>query len=207
VPLPANSTENWTTFPSATLGTSISWWPLGELPPTTGPYEFISGTTRRRTAAIGTGLPNKGAITIEARIKVMHMDERGFSMYLRDHMGTLGFLLSPDKVELAVGIKNTGYYRDIPIGMRRALLDTTDDYHIYRIVRPANSYYAYLYIDNNPIPSLYDQHLDASQSGLLGQPPPTIEFGDTLNNWGKAHVMIDYIRWTYTAYAPKVPAN
>ncbi|HEY5924765.1 MAG TPA: hypothetical protein VIV11_23960 [Kofleriaceae bacterium] len=205
-PLPTGAHETWKSFPSATLGPAISWWPITEQAPTTRPYEFSSLKPARRTAAIGTGLPNKGAITIEARIKVMPDSEhRGFSLYLRDHMGTLGFLLSPDKAELAVGIKNVGFYKDIPIGMRKALVDTTDGYHTYRIVRPANSFYAYLYIDNDPIPALYDQHLDASQSGFFGQAAPAIVFGDTLNNWGKAHVMIDYIRWTYTAYAPPVP--
>ena len=206
-PLPATGHENWKMFPSATLGSAINWWPKSESAPVSRPYEYVSGkpSSPYRTGSIATGLPDKGAITIEARIKVLpDSDHRGFSLYLRDRMGTLGFLLSPDKAELAVGIKNVGFYRDIPIGMRRAIRDTTDGYHTYRIVRPANSFYAYLYIDNDPIPALYDQHLDASQGALVTQPAPAIVFGDTLNNWGRGHVLIDYIRWTHTGYGPKV---
>jgi hypothetical protein len=159
------------------------------------------------TGAIGQlpGITNKGDITIEARIKVLQSSgRRGFSMIYLDGKGSTALFLSPDKAELAPGMKNVGW-RDV--GFQSSSLDTTDRFHTYRIVRPANSMYSYLYIDDNPIPAVYDQHADGHM-GSLFLPQPVIEFGAGAHPdpWrSTTNVQIEYIRWAPTAYAPPAP--
>jgi hypothetical protein len=168
------------------------------------PFIFKSARPAYNTylASLDPPVVNKGDYTVEWDLTVdAECEPRGFSSYIRDGMGTLGILWSPDKVELSVGVKNVGYYKDIPIGIRRFNLDATQR-HTYRIVRPANSFYAHLYIDCNPTPALYDQHLDASMGHFFDAGPPSLLWGDTLNNWGKGHVTIHDLRWSNSAFAP-----
>jgi hypothetical protein len=168
------------------------------------PFVFQSARPAYNTyvASLDPPVTDKGDYTVEWDLTVdAECEPRGFSSYIRDGMGTLGILWSPDKVELAVGVKNVGYYKDIPIGIRRFNLDATQR-HKYRIVRPANSFYAHLYIDGNPTPALYDQHLDASMGNFFDAGPPSLLWGDTLNNWGKGYVTIHDLRWSNSAFAP-----
>ena len=171
------------------------------------PFVFKSARPAYNTyvASLDPPVKSKGDYTVEWTVMVeSDCEPRGFSSYIRDGMGTLGILWSPDKVELSLGVKNVGWYKDIPIGIRRVPMVTTDRPHKYRIVRPANSLYAHLYIDDKPIPSLYDQHLDASIGQLFDAPMPSLLWGDTLNNWGKGHVTIHGLRWSNTAFAPGI---
>jgi hypothetical protein len=168
------------------------------------PFVFKSARPAYNTylTSLNPPVTNKGDYTVGWDLTVdAECEPRGFSSYIRDGMGTLGILWSPDKVELSVGVKNVGYYTDIPIGIRRFNLDATQR-HTYRIVRPANSFYAHLYIDGNPTPALYDQHLDASMGNFFDAGPPSLLWGDTLNNWGRGYVTIHDLRWSNSAFAP-----
>jgi hypothetical protein len=200
-PLPAPlPRERWQSWRDATVQRFPTHAPEPALP-----FVFQSAKPAYNTyAATLAPAVNKGDYTVEFALTVDKACEpRGFSGYVRDLMGTWGILWSPDKVELTVGAKHVGWYKDVAIGIRRVMMNTTDRAHKYRVVRPAGSMYCHLYIDDNPVPALYDQHLDASCSDkFLGVPTPALVWGDTLNNWGKGHVTIHDIRWTDTAYAP-----
>lgn len=114
-------------------------------------------------------------------------------------------VFSKDKVELPLGIKNVGY-KDI--GYQAAKMNTTNQFHTYRIVRQAQQMYSHLYIDNNPVPILFDQHLEATGGVAISEQASAIEFGHMFNpGIGKGHVLIDYIRWSPTAFAPGVYWN
>jgi hypothetical protein len=147
------------------------------------------------------GLVNKGDVTIEARIKVMSGSQsRSFSIIHSDHMGTVRLVFSPDKVETALGEKNFGY-RDI--GYQAKAMDTTDDFHVYRLVRQARQMYWHLYVDNSPVPAIVDQHVDGSTRGEL-----FIGMGHAHrsgDNENEGRVLIDYVRWAPSAYAPPSP--
>ncbi|MBI5532592.1 MAG: hypothetical protein HY898_07750 [Deltaproteobacteria bacterium] len=173
---------------------------LNELPP--------SGNVQTAYVSAIPNVQGKGDITIEARIRVMPDSQpRGFSIVLSDDMGTVTLFLSPDRAELALGIKNVGL-RDI--GIQAAPMVTTDQFHLYRLVRPANQLYAHLYIDDDPVPRIVDQHGDASMRlGLLPSPTTAyLEFGHMFNPESApgvpllGHVQIDFIRWSPTAYGP-----
>lgn len=139
------------------------------------------------------GLTNMGAYTIEMRLRVLPDSEpQGFSLWYVDQMGATAITLSTDKVEMFLGTQ--------PVGVTPPVsLNTTDDFHIYRIVRDARGLYAHLYVDNNPVPAIVDMHIDGAQLSF-----PRIHFGDMgmPQAASRAHVLIDYIRWHDGAYAP-----
>jgi hypothetical protein len=171
------------------------------------PTEWISAKPESyRTTAVSLAPPctDKGDLTVEWTLAV-HPDceWRGYLALLRDGMGSWSIYWSPDRVELGVGLKHTGWegYHDVPIGIRPVYLNALNE-HIYRFVRPANSYYAHLYIDDNQVPALFDQRGDASQGGLLDAAPPALRMGDTGNNFGKGRVMLKRLRWSNPAHAP-----
>jgi hypothetical protein len=141
------------------------------------------------------GLVGRGDVTVEARLKVLPGGgERLFSFMLSDEEGTHGVVFSPGRVETVEGIKNIDY---------QALPLDTSQFHVYRLVRPARSMYAYLYVDDFPLPAIVDQHADAS-TGLEDTPDHVfLEWGWALNPGpGRGAVVIDYLRWAPTAYAP-----
>lgn len=143
------------------------------------------------------------AITLEARIKVMpDCEEAGFNLWVNDTLGGTSLNLSPDRAELNHGSK--------PSGRAMVFMDTTDDFHTYRLVREAlhpfgqpnrlgREIYWHLYIDNDPVPAVAWQHAVGVSTGYS-----LIYFGDLIypifNNGG--HVIIDHIRWYEGAYAP-----
>lgn len=142
------------------------------------------------------GITGRGDVTIEARVKVLpDSGTRGFSIFYSDEMGTHGIVFSKDKVETVLGIKNIGYHA--------VAMDLTNGYHTFRLVRPAHQLYAHLYIDDGPIPLIVDQHADASTGLALLRTNGFLEFGHAFNPGpGKGHLLIEYIRWAPTAYAP-----
>jgi len=149
---------------------------------------------------------DKGDVTVEW-VMTVHPDNdwRGYATYIRDGIGTVGMLLSPDRVELTVGIKHVGWkpYWNVPIGIRSYKIDATVE-RVYRLVRCAGEFYWHLYVDDDPLPAIPDHHVDASVGGLLRLSPPTLQAGDTGNNFGRGHVSIKRLRWSPTAYAPGV---
>lgn len=136
-----------------------------------------------------TGILARGDATIEARVNVLEGD-RVLSIQLQDHLGTSNLLLSKGKVELVMGLKRIAH-QAVPI---------TPGWHTFRLVRPKNSLFSYLYIDNDPVPAIFDQHSDASVTVLK---EAMLMFGritTDVDKVGKA--LVDYIRWAPTAYAP-----
>ena len=139
-----------------------------------------------------TGWNNQAGITIEARIKVMpDSDEGGFNLVANDQLGDTALVLSPDKVELSLA--------HMPAGQATFAMDTTDDFHIYRLTREANGLYWNLYIDNNPVATIANQHAGGNLlsfsriwMGDVGFPNPA----------SSPHVLIDYVRWHEGATAP-----
>ena len=148
------------------------------------------------------GLTNSNGYTVEMRIK-MFADtmERGFGLSVLDEMGTTTLVLSKDKVETQVGFK--------PAGNQTVPIDLTSEFHVIRLVRPAHSMYAYVYIDNDPVPALADIHLSMEiQAHDATAPQPYMQFGNlwyinrTLAANVRAHALVDYIRWHDGANAP-----
>ncbi len=209
LPSPASSSEQFTAFFDGShtplslgyqaQGSSAAWTPLSG-----GYMDFNSLSSGAGTFAIVDPVPtlvNKDGTTIEMRAKVMpDSPDRGFTLTFLDEMGSVSLTLSKQKVETLLGLKPAGY-QSYPVNL-------TDDFHIFRLVRPAHSMYAYLYLDDNPDPVIYDQHLDASTE-VHGFPvQPYMQFGslgyvDRFRSGSLVgHVVIDYIRWHDGASAP-----
>jgi PEP-CTERM motif len=138
------------------------------------------------------GWNNQAGITLEARIKVLpDSDDGGFNLVANDQLGDTALVLSPGKVELMNAYS--------PVGKATIAMDTTDAFHIYRMTREANSLYWNLYIDNNPVATIANQHAGGNLLSFS-----RIWFGDI--NFpvpgNSPHVLIDYIRWYEGAQAP-----
>jgi hypothetical protein len=151
------------------------------------------------------GLVGMGDVTVEAKLKVLPTSQpRGFSIVLSDEMGSVSVFFSPSKVETGLGIKNVGW-RDIAV--QSAPMDTTNDFHVYRLVRRVHQLHAHLYVDDNPVPVIIDQRLDASTGLSLTPADVGLEFGAMFRPGPslQGHVEIEYIRWAPTAFAPRLP--
>ena len=134
-------------------------------------------------------------------------DKRGFTLQLADSLGSVAVSLSPDGIESHFGTK--------PDAFQKHVVDLTNAFHTIRLVRPAMSNYAHVYLDNDPVPILVDQKIDAQRIAPPNYAPPRIRFGSFANgpNFntpevtpGKTHLLIDYIRWRSGATAPKPTA-
>jgi hypothetical protein len=156
-------------------------------------YNGLSGPGNARMDNLPTWTDQAG-ITLEARIKVMpDSQEGGFNLLANDSLGDTAIVLSPGKVQLM--------HAYLPVGAATLAMNTTDDFHIYRLVREAGDLYWHLYVDDNPVAAIAYQH-----SGGDEIPFSRIWFGDVnfpIPNNG-AHVLIDYIRWHQGANAPQL---
>lgn len=151
------------------------------------------------------GLPDKGAYTIEARLKLLpESGDRGFRISHLDALGSVSLYLSPKKVETGMGTK--------PAGFLKHAMNTTDDFHVYRIVRTAGSLYAHVYVDNDPVPVIVDQHLSAETESRGFEANPILSFGGYRVypepfvfpvKTTHTKILIDYIKWHPAAYAPR----
>lgn len=180
-----------------TRGCSAGWKKASD-----GSMEYSAASQAPPTCILPAlpGIRGRGDVTIEMRLKVLpDSGERGFSLMYSDEMGTTGVVFSKNKVETVLGIKNIGYqtlYRDLSSG-----------YHTFRLVRPAHQLYSFLYVDNNPIPEIIDAHPDGSTGMTLLSTNGLLEFGYAWNpGRNPGHVLIDYIRWAPSAWAPPLPA-
>jgi hypothetical protein len=164
-----------------------------------GIVEFINSPATRPGVTIDDvpSLINKNGYTVEARVKVeADSQDQGFSLTMLDEMGSATLTWSTNRLEAALGLKKAGILA-VP-------MDTTNDFHTYRLVRPANSLYVYVYVDNDPVPVIVDYHLDGSTE-VHGFPvKPFMNFGYTGHPGVgvDGHVLIDYIRWHDGASAP-----
>jgi PEP-CTERM motif len=151
----------------------------------------LNGTGNARVDNV-TGWSNQAAITIEARIKVMPDSGQGaFNLVANDQMGDTALVLSPDKVELSLAY--------MPVGQATIAMDTTDAFHIYRMTREANGLYWNLYIDNNPVATIANQHAGGNLLTFSRIWMGDINFPTPGNS---PHVLIDYVRWYEGAAAP-----
>lgn len=140
------------------------------------------------------GWDNLKGITLEARIKVLpDSDYGGFNLIANDQAGQTALVLSPDKVELM--------HAYMPVGQATVTMDTTDDFHVYRLTREPESLYWHLYIDDNPVAAIAHQHAGGDLLSFS-----RIWFGDV--NFpvpgNSPHVLIDYIRWHEGATSPAI---
>ena len=190
------------TVPAFELRGSASAWsrrPDGLLEFTTAP-----GQSNDFLMTSATGLVDKGAVTIELGVRVLpDAGHRGFIVQYVDSVGSVAFSLSPDRIDSHFGTK--------PDAFQTYQVDLTDRVHKVRLVRPANSLYAHIYLDDYPTPVLVDQKLDATRH--LPPSAPRIRFGTfyqpNFNGLGSktgTHVLIDSLRWMPSADAP-VPAS
>jgi hypothetical protein len=151
------------------------------------------------------GLKDREGYTIEARIRILpESGPRGFRITPLDTRGAVSMFFSPDKVELALGTK--------PSGFQAFKIDTTNAFHTYRLVRKPEDLYAFLYIDEDPVPAIVDQHLSAETESRGFASNPILMFG-AYRAYPEPFVypvkttsgalLIDYIRWHGAAYAPK----
>lgn len=196
-PLPAVN-ETWTTGYSGTTGrpANSGWIQAGGevwTPQSNGSTE-LNGTANARMDTV-PGWNNETAVTIEARIRVMPgSQEQGFDLVANDNLGDTSLVLSPDKVQLEHAYSF--------VGQATVNMNTTDGFHIYRLTRDTDGLYWNLYIDNNPVASIADQHEGGNEIGFS-----RIWFGDV--NFpipaNSPDVQIDYIRWHEGANAPPVP--
>lgn len=142
----------------------------------------------------------KGPYTVEFRAKVLPGNtDRGFSVAVVNGKTSLSLVLSPSKIETAMGLKPASY--------QAHTMDTTDGFHTYRLVHPARSQYGYVYVDDNPVPVIVDAHgsADTWRDHILLE-MGTLPMVDRQNIAGanslRSHVLIDYVRVSPTAYAP-----
>lgn len=144
--------------------------------------------------------------TLEMRAKLFSdSDSEAFALNIWDHIGSTTMILSPNDVRMALGNKI--------LGKTYALnMDTTDDFHIYRMVRKKNDPYVYLYIDNNPIPAIADFKMsNVQRNGPIKRPQDIrLWYGYLAHllqtNWSPTNgnpinpkrysIEIDYIRWS-----------
>ncbi len=194
-----HSAESWTTGYDGVGQPLSSGWIQGggsvwfQKPDGIMEYDGRSGVGNARMDNIPTWTDQAG-ITIEARIKVMpDSDDQGFNLVANDSLGSTSLVLSPDKVQLM--------HAYMPFGAATVAMDTTDDFHLYRLVRQEGDIYWHLYIDDNPIAAIAHQHASGDQI-----PFSRIWFGDV--NFpvpgNGAHVLIDYVRWHQGANAPQL---
>lgn len=144
-------------------------------------------------------LYDNGAFTFEVTLKVAgdHQDG-GFSLGFEDNTGSTKLTFGTDYVEMFM-MGNVGH--------RKIVMDTTDEFHTYRIVRSANSLYAHLYIDNEPYPSISDMKIawEKPRNAIDGQTEiymgflsrPVFKASEALG-----HVYISKARWHPYAWAP-----
>jgi hypothetical protein len=139
-----------------------------------------------------TGWSNQAGLTLEARIKVFSdSEEGGFNLAAMDSSGDTSLVLSTDKAQLM--------HFSVPVGAATVMMDTTDDFHIYRLTREASGLYWHLYIDDKPVAAIAHQHAGGTLLSFT-----RIWFGDIAYPVpaNGAHVLIDYIRWHEGANAP-----
>lgn len=176
-------------------GARDTWKIVNEPSAQNGKAVEIDGRSGRSTLSYLSSAPeliNKGDLTVEFRIKMFSdADERSFTLHYMDQLGSVSVVLSPKAVEASQGLK--------PTGIQKYQIDLTDRFHTLRIVRKAGELYAQVYLNDNIVPIIADEHLD----GTTGS-QPSIQFGATgfPERGRKAHILLDYIRWKAEASAP-----
>ena len=150
-------------------------------------------------------------LSIEFRMKFLPdapgaNSEDAFGVKILDQLGTMQLIMDTNSVKLGLGVKYIG--RSTPL-----MMDTTDDFHTYRIVRKRNDPYVYLFVDGYERAAIPDFKLTTVQRNAGTQGPKDIRmtYGNTQQlfpTWdaddggrpeydGRNYsVEIDYIRWS-----------
>ena len=164
-------------------------------------------------------LYGNGAWTVETRLKVgPGATDRAFGLNVWDRIGSTTVLFSYGKVELQYGMKLVGISAPVPIS-------TPNEFHTYRLMRPANSMYVYLFVDGNPIPAIADFKMSGVQMngataakemriqmGFLNQIMPS-SFVFVSNPWREQvydvtlDAYVDYLRWEQTPASIQAKKN
>ncbi len=133
-------------------------------------YDFNGGNTSEFDGTSGT-------TTIEFRMK------------LDAASGPHDFFVADGSKKYDLTFSNTSVGGPDPAVM----MDTTDDFHIYRIVIQNSS--ADLYIDNNPTGYYHPGHSSSVND---------VQWGDIRTDY-KSKAYWDYIRWTNSEATPPIP--
>ncbi len=142
-------------------------------------------------------LSHAQGFTIEVRVKIEpNSDPNAYSITSLDDGGSFGVQLSPDQVK-AGDLSPTGPGTTISF-------DTTDDFHLYRVVKHPGSLGVDVYVDNQTIPLVSGSGNTGNRTGsspfLLY---PRILIGDNSNDTAiNAHYVLDLVRYRRGATAP-----
>jgi hypothetical protein len=208
-PLPPNEPTPSAAFATGREITVADLGPGGTLPApfrTNGPLTAMDGAIRFTSmthAMLGfpedePSLPHVQPLTLELAARVAATSElRGFVVEHIDLAGQLAIVLSPDRVEL--------FMDSSPYGMAVHFMDTTDRVHRYRAVRVCSSpgandcLYVHLYVDDDPVPVIVDQHLGGTVLDL-----PRLWIGDLAyaDIASAPDVFVESVRWSRVAFAP-----
>ncbi|MBI4133179.1 peptidoglycan-binding protein [Candidatus Uhrbacteria bacterium] len=154
------------------------------------------------------GTSGTSGATVEAKLKVHPgSDPYQWALNYVDGMGSATFSVSENGITMNSG--TTG------VGLTTHSLDLTDGYHVIRLVRPASSVYAYLYVDGIAVPVISDYHIGGDKT------PATCRFaGQSANESrlffgqldypvpsqsAKPNVEVEYVRWNGVPAAPAAP--
>lgn len=142
-------------------------------------------------------LSHAAGVTMEVRVLIKpNSNTDAYSITYLDNGTSFGVHLSPNRIkagDLAAGGGGT-----------TVAFNTTDAYHLYRIVHPANSQSIAVHVDNNPTPILTGtgntNYITGSSAYLLY---PRILIGDNENNTSyNANYTLDFARYRRGATAP-----
>lgn len=98
-----------------------------------------------------------GDWNIQFKAKVgTQMSERGFAFRINERQGAVTLVLSKNKVELMMGGKTAAY--SLPV-----YFDTTDQFHVYKLIKYGQSPYVFLYVDSEKRPLISDFKLSGEQ--------------------------------------------
>ncbi len=152
-----------------------------------------------------SGTTGTSGITLEVKARVKpNSDSNAWVVSYLSQFGTVTLSLSPDGITMSSGT--------LGVGFDTYKTDLTDKFHKIRLVLPKESIYAYVYLDDNPIPVIYDYHIGGDVApyvcGFDGSKLYSrLFFGSNLGfpvPNAKPDVEVEYVRWNGTPRAPYI---
>jgi len=152
------------------------------------------------------GVSATSGSSIEMKVKVLP----GYAPYAWSFMSMDGFgdytlSLQTDGITISSATLGTGFIK-YPVDMTQ--------YHVIRLVRPASSLYAYVYLDNNPLPVISDYHIggDVTPYPCFDAPSGKSVTADSEFYFGQpgfpypdqypSNINIAYLKWNGAPAAP-----
>jgi hypothetical protein len=142
-------------------------------------------------------LSHAAGLTLEVSVLIMPNSMLdAYSITCLDDAGSFGVHLSPDRIKVG-SLAQNGYGDTFPF-------DTTDGFHLYRVVKSPGSYAVTVYADGSPVPIASGV---GSTSYAVGSSPylkyPRVLVGDNSNaTIYNAHYICDLVRYRRGATAP-----